>query len=137
MKIAILIEGETEKVFLPHLRFYLGTKLAGRMPKLVPHKYDGRIPKQEKLKRVVETLLQGQDPDADHVIALTDVFTGSSDFKDASDAKRKMRRWVGPNERFHAHAAQHDFEAGCYRIGVTFNRSPSTIARLPLDLQSP
>src|SRR5713226_4579949 len=111
MRIAILMEGETERVFLPYLREFLGTRLAGKMPRLVPNKYDGRIPKQEKLKRVVENLLRGEDPDAEHVIALTDVYTGSNDFQDASDAKHKMRNWVGPNERFHPHVAQHDFEA--------------------------
>jgi hypothetical protein len=111
MKIAILIEGETEKVFLPHLREFLSPRLLERMPRLVANKYDGRIPKHDKLKRVVETLLGGKDPDADHVIALTDVYTGSSDFQDAADAKRKMRSWVGANQRFHPHVAQHDFEA--------------------------
>jgi hypothetical protein len=81
------------------------------MPRLVPHKYDGRIPKQEKLKRVVEALLRGPAPLADHVIALTDVYTGSNDFNDATDAKNKMRAWVGIEHRFHPHAAQYDFEA--------------------------
>lgn len=111
MKIAILMEGETEKVFLPYLREFLSQRLAGKMPKLVPHKYDGRIPKQEKLKRVVESLLRAGNPGVDHVIAITDVYTGTSDFKDAADAKSKMRNWVGANDRFHPHAAQHDFEA--------------------------
>lgn len=45
------------------------------------------------------------------MIALTDVYTGSSDFKDAADAKAKMRQWVGQNEKFFPHAAQYDFEA--------------------------
>ena len=111
MKIAILMEGETERVFLPCLREFLGPRLPGNMPRLLSNKYDGRIPKQEKLKRVVEALLRGGNPDADHVIALTDIYTGSSDFQDAADAKQKMRRWVGPNPRFHPHCAQHDFEA--------------------------
>ena len=111
MKIAILMEGETERVFLPYLREFLSPKLQGKMPKLISNKYDGRIPKQDRLKRVVEALLRGEDPDADHVIALTDVYTGSKDFHDAADAKQKMRSWVGPNERFHPHVAQHDFEA--------------------------
>jgi hypothetical protein len=81
------------------------------MPRLKSNGYDGRIPKEEKLKRVVEALLRGREPDADHVIALTDVYTGTRDFDDAADAKRKMRSWVGPNDRFHAHVAQYDFEA--------------------------
>ena len=111
MKIAILIEGETERVFLPYLREFLSPRLPGKMPKLISIKYDGRIPKREKLKGVVAALLQGGRPDADHVIALTDVYTGSNDFEDAADAKQKMRSWVGPNECFHPHVAQYDFEA--------------------------
>jgi hypothetical protein len=45
------------------------------------------------------------------VIALTDVYTGTNDFTDADDARKKMRAWVGKNEKFYPHAAQHDFEA--------------------------
>jgi hypothetical protein len=45
------------------------------------------------------------------VIALTDVYTGTNDFADAADARQKMRTWVGHNDKFHPHAAQHDFEA--------------------------
>ena len=111
MKIAILMEGETERVFLPYLREFLSPRLPGNMPKLIAHKYDGRIPRQDKLKRVVEALLRGLEPDADHVVALTDVYTGSGDFENAADAKQKMQSWVGWNDRFHAHVAQHDFEA--------------------------
>ena len=111
MKIAILMEGETERVFRPYLRGFLSPRLRYKMPKLIANKYDGRIPKKEKLKRVVEALLRGRNPDADHVIALTDVYTGSNYFQNAADAKQKMRGWVGANDRFHAHVAQHDFEA--------------------------
>lgn len=111
MKIAILMEGETERGFLPCLREFLSPRLAKKMPRLISHKYDGRIPKQEKLKRVVDALLRGHDPLADHVIALTDVYTGSNDFQNAADAKEKMRSWVGRDHRFHPHAAQYDFEA--------------------------
>jgi hypothetical protein len=39
------------------------------------------------------------------------VYTGSSDFVDAADAKVKMRGWVGNDARFYPHAAQYDFEA--------------------------
>src|SRR4051794_39813273 len=106
MKIAILMEGETERAFLPYLRDFLSLRLAGKMPRLISNKYDGRIPKQEKLKRVVDALLRGADPDADHVIALTDVYTGSRDFQSGEDAKQKIRSWVGPNDRFHPHVAQ-------------------------------
>ncbi|NMC44736.1 MAG: DUF4276 family protein [candidate division Zixibacteria bacterium] len=112
MKIAVIVEGKTEKAFFPHLREYLKKRLQADMPRLDPLPYDGRIPKEDKLKRVVENLLGGSNP-ADHVIALTDVYTGTTppDFIDAQDAKDKMRQWVGEEPRFHPHAAQYDFEA--------------------------
>lgn len=112
MKIAIIVEGKTEKAFLPYLRRFLETCLEGSMPKLDPHSYDGRIPTGDKLKRVVQRLLSGRNA-ADYVIALTDVYTGSRPpvFTDAVDAKNKIRQWVGVESRFYPHAAQFDFEA--------------------------
>jgi hypothetical protein len=80
------------------------------MPHLDMFIYDGRIPKGDKLRSTVDRLLRSRDP-ADAVIALTDVYTGTQDFVDAADAKKKMREWVGANDRFHPHAAQHEFEA--------------------------
>ncbi|MGA2833800.1 MAG: DUF4276 family protein [Terracidiphilus sp.] len=110
MKIAILVEGRTEKAFLPHLREFLKTRLAGRMPNLDMVPYDGRVPKDAKLHRTVENLPSGREK-ADAVIALTDVYTGTADFVDAADAKAKMRSWTGQNSKFYPHVAQHDFEA--------------------------
>ena len=110
MKIAILVEGRTEQAFKPHLIEFLKTRLAGRMPRLDMFVYHGRIPKEGYLRTTVERLLAGVHP-ADAVIALTDVYTGTGDFVDAVDAKAKMRQWVGPNQSFHPHVAQHDFEA--------------------------
>lgn len=110
MKIAILVEGETEKGFMPALRKLLQQRLTGRLPNLDVLPYHGRIPKEEKLRRVVDNLLRGSKP-ADAVIALTDVYTGTRDFVDAADAKRKMRQWVDNNPQFYPHVAQYDFEA--------------------------
>lgn len=112
MKIVLIVEGKTERAFVPYLRAFLEKRLAGSMPSLDVVPYNGRIPTGDKLKRVVMRLLQGKSP-ADCVIALTDVYTGSHppDFIDAADAKKKMRQWVGTEPRFHPHAAQHDFEA--------------------------
>jgi hypothetical protein len=45
------------------------------------------------------------------VIALTDVYTGTKDFTNATDAKNKMQQWVGNVARFYPHVALHDFEA--------------------------
>lgn len=112
MKIAFIIEGKTEKAFLPFLREFLKPRLSNNMPNIDPFPYDGPIPKGEKLRRVVSNLLSGQKA-ADHVIALTDVYTGAQppEFKNAADAKAKMQQWVGNEPRFHPHAAQYDFES--------------------------
>lgn len=110
MKIAILVEGETEKAFRDSLRYFLESRLAQRMPKLQFVPQNGRLPKQEKLKRVVEALFIGKNA-VDAVIALTDVYTGTDDFVDAKDAKEKMKAWVGNNPKFYPHVAPYDFEA--------------------------
>lgn len=111
MKISVLVEGKTEKVFLPFLREFLEKKLDGRMPKIDPFPYDGRIPKGNELRRRVEALLSYGKSPSDAVVALTDVYTGSNDFTDGADAKQKMQSWVGNNPRFYPHVAQYDFEA--------------------------
>ena len=113
MRIAIIVEGETEKAFKPILHDFLRTRLTGKMPKLDIVPYDGRIPTGDKLKRVVERLLNDTKHPADAVIALTDVFTGTQppDFESADAAKKKMQEWVGEEDRFHPHVALHDFEA--------------------------
>jgi hypothetical protein len=108
VKIAILMEGKTEEVFLPTLRRFLDKRLPGRMPKLVSHRCNGRVEKGDALRRPVEKHMH---TGADAVIALTDVYTGGTDFVDAADAKRKMHEWVGRTERFFGHAAQYEFEA--------------------------
>jgi hypothetical protein len=111
LKIAILVEGKTEQAFKPYLLDFLRNRLAGRMPLLDFFPCHGRIHTGEKLRRTVEDLLtKGRYP-ADAVIALTDVYTGTKDFTDAADAKKKMDAWVGNNSKLHPHAAQYDFEA--------------------------
>ena len=109
MKLSIIVEGRTETAFKEALSAFLRSRIS-RMPRLDFLPQDGRIPKAEKLKRLVHNLLQGG---SDHVIALTDVYTGTQppDFNDAADARAKMSQWVGDEPRFHPHAAQHDFEA--------------------------
>jgi hypothetical protein len=108
-RIAILIEGPTEAAFKRALIQFLTRQLAGRMPRLDFVPEAGRISKGAKLKQKVRILLKSNDA----VIALTDVYTGSTprDFMDAADAKAKMRGWVGAEPAFHPHAAQYEFEA--------------------------
>jgi hypothetical protein len=110
VRITILVEGKTEQAFKPHLISFLQRRLEKRMPRLDMFPYHGRIPMGDGLRRKVETLISGRDP-SDAVIGLTDVYTGTSDFVDAADAKGKMRQWVKNNPSFHPHVAQHDFEA--------------------------
>ncbi|MDB9319742.1 DUF4276 family protein [Nodularia spumigena] len=110
MKIAILVEGATEKAFKPILTDFLKSRLQQRKPRLQFIPYDGRIPKEEKLKRIVTNLLTGKQA-VNAVIALTDVYTGTNDFQNAADAKDKMTAWVGNCPNFYPHAAQYDFEA--------------------------
>lgn len=109
MKIAILVEGATEVAFREKLREFLQSRLEQKMPRLDFKPQHGRVPKEEKLKRLVEKLLDNDGYDA--VIALTDVYTGTQDFQDANDAKDKMMRWVDKNSKFYPHTALHDFEA--------------------------
>ena len=108
-RIAILVEGATEAVLRLSLLRFLQRRLAGTMPKLDFMPQDGRLAKRDRLKRQVELLLRANDA----VVALTDVYTGTipTDFVNAEDAKAKMRAWVGPEPRFHPHAAQYEFEA--------------------------
>jgi hypothetical protein len=108
-KIAILVEGATEAAFKKKLCEFLQSRLEPKMPKLHFIKQNGGIPKEDKLKKIVETLLDNNGYDA--VIALTDVYTGKQDFTDANDAKEQMRRWVDNNPNFYPHTALHDFEA--------------------------
>lgn len=116
MRIAMMVEGKSERALIPKLREFISRHLhkmpncKGQMPKLDPVPFNGRIPKGGELRKQVDALLSGKSP-ADHVIALTDVYTGTKDFATADDAKKKMRDWVGKNDRFHPHAALHDFEA--------------------------
>ena len=113
MRIAIIVEGKTERVFKPFLNQFLKTRLVGRMPKLDFVPQDGRIPTGDKLRRVVTHLLNDRKYPADAVIGLTDIYTGSNppDFQNAEDAKEKMKRWVGDVADFYPHVALYDFEA--------------------------
>ncbi|NDU80037.1 MAG: DUF4276 family protein [Ferrovum sp.] len=108
MRIAILVEGATEKAFKGVLHEFLKKKVPRNMPKLNFIVFNGRIPTGEKLKRTVEYLLQEGNQ---AVIALTDVYTGNNEFKSAQDAKEKMIGWVPNISDFYPHVALHDFEA--------------------------
>ena len=61
MRIALIVEGKTEKAFLPALRNYLMRTLAGQMPTLKAIPQGGRVPKEDKLKRLVKNLFKDYD----------------------------------------------------------------------------
>ena len=107
-RITILVEGNTEMAFKSHLTAFLRTRLEGSMPRLDLFPCNGRIPKKDDLRRNSRSFLDvwlrrghGTFPRVH----------GTPDFRDAIDAKQKMRQWVGPNPQFYPHAAQYEFEA--------------------------
>jgi len=110
--IAIIVEGESEdRILKPALQAFVQQRIPGNTPRITMRKCKGRIPTEDKLRRMVENLLASRNPAVDAVIALTDVYTGTREFENAEDAKAKMREWVGPNDRFFPHAAQYELEA--------------------------
>lgn len=111
MKIAVIVEGATEKAFKTALIAFLQARLSGKMPHLDFVPVHGLLPRDKDLRRLVDNLLSARGRFFDHVIALTDVYTGTNLFVDAADAKRKLGEWVGANPQFHPHAAQFEFEA--------------------------
>lgn len=115
MRITIICEGRTESVFKEHLKRFVDGRLKrivdGKLmdmpkPRLDFFRCDGAIPRENKLRRTVTTLLAHG---SDAVIALTDAHPGFP--AGAEDAKRQMREWVGDEPRFYPHVALHDFEA--------------------------
>ena len=130
MKVALIVEGKTEKAFLSVLRCFLERHLAGRMPNIDPVPYDGRIPTGDKLKRLVFHLLSGSRP-ADHVIALSDVYTGSHppDFMDASDLKEKCDYGSAQNQDFTLMRPSMISRLGCFPTGQQYNAWQDTTGR--------
>lgn len=107
MKISLIVEGKTEKAFVPKLREYLQTLLPGKMPSLHSVAQNGRIQLDDNLDKLVKNLLSGKNA-ADYVIALTDVYP---EFSSAANAKERLRQSVKAENRFYVHAAKYEFEA--------------------------
>jgi hypothetical protein len=76
----------------------------------------------------VENLLTGRDA-CDAVIALTDVYTGTKDFKDAADAKAQMKKWVGTILNFIPMQLPMTLKLGCYLFGQKFSKYQEAIER--------
>jgi hypothetical protein len=86
VQIAVMVEGKTETAFRPVLLEFISHRIPDARPRLRFITYDGRIPKEDKLKRIVQNLLAGIGA-YDAVIALTDVYTGTNDFLLVNDTK--------------------------------------------------
>jgi hypothetical protein len=50
VRIVILVEGDTERVFLPTLRAFLSSRLQGKMPSLKTVIYDGRAERYDRCR---------------------------------------------------------------------------------------
>jgi hypothetical protein len=65
---------------------------------------------------------------------LTDVYTGTSDFKDAADAKAKMRKWVGEEKRFSLMLPSMILRHGYCPIGKRYKNWLVTIKQFPQEI---
>ena len=109
MKIVLLVEGKTEMA----LRTVLKAFLDGRADTEERHKValqtkpmDTRLLNSDRVKDQVALSLR--DPKVECVVGLIDVYPN---FTSAQEAKQFLRSAVGPEKRFHSHAAQFDVEA--------------------------
>ncbi len=109
LKIVLLVEGKTEKAFGDKLKAFLDERCEQQSkPKvrLYTKRMDTRLMNSERVQDRVAMSLR--DPTVTCVIALVGVYPS---FESAQDAKTFLRKAVGDEPRFHAHAAQFDFEA--------------------------
>jgi hypothetical protein len=119
-----LVEGKTETAFKDKLKAFLDTRCEQQgKPKigLRTKPMNTRLMSAGRIRERVTMSLR--DPEVVCVIALVDVYPS---FESAQAAKKFLREAVGDKPRFHAHAAQFDFEAWllpywddiCKRLGV-------------------
>lgn len=108
MKIVIISEGETEKVFCECLKPFLKERLCENCPELIARPEGKTIPLGIELKKLVLRYLKS----CDAVIALTDLKGAAITFQNAQQAKEHMKSVVGSDVAgFFPHTAQHDIEA--------------------------
>ncbi|MBN1814385.1 MAG: DUF4276 family protein [Anaerolineae bacterium] len=122
MTIVLLVEGATETALKDKLKSFLdGRAEVEGKPKTALRTKEIMSLNPGKLRRRV--YLELRDPKVMAVVGLIDVYP---DFASADEAKQFLRRAVGDEPRFYAHAAQYDVEAWllpywdfiCQRLGV-------------------
>ena len=130
MTVVLLVEGATETALKRHLKRFLDQRAERESkPKLdLRTKPFRTMPSEKQLRKRLS--LELRDNRVTAVIGLLDVYPN---FASAAEVKELMRRAVGDDERFYAHAAQFDVEAWlipywefiCHRIGVPRSRPGS------------
>ncbi|HMU41639.1 MAG TPA: DUF4276 family protein [Pseudomonadota bacterium] len=107
MRIVLLVEGDTERACMGHLKRFLDARADGR-PKvgLQASLFHGGLDPRGVRGRAEQFL---RDSSVVAVVALVDVYP---DFKTgADDAKKTVQSWFPADSRCVAHVAKHDFEA--------------------------
>jgi len=111
VKLTLIVEGDTEKVFVPFLRDFLKPRLAASMPETGHMPYNGRIPTGDDLapRGAPAEWAERSRP----VIALTDVYPARHRLTSRMQLtrSRKWRKWVGDEPGFTPMRPQYDFEA--------------------------
>lgn len=122
MTIVLLVEGATETALRERLKRFLDQRAAAEgRPRVALRSKDIMTLNPARLCRRVQ--LELRDSTVRAVVGLIDVYPR---FRSAQEAKQWLRRAVGDEPRFHAHAAQYDVEAWllpywdaiCQRVGV-------------------
>lgn len=112
MTIAIIVEGESEVVFIGAIRKFLSRRCQpGKLPRLIARPLNGNVPPRSQLIKLVRNELRdGRNA----VIVLTDV-NGPMKFKNSQDAIAKIEESLQGLAELHSkvfvHAAQYELEA--------------------------
>ena len=127
MTVVLLVEGATGIALKRHLKRFLDqrSEREGKLKLALRTKSFRTTPTEDQLRKRLK--LELRDNRVKAVVGLLDVYPN---FVSAEEAKDFMRKAVGYNERFYAHAAQYDVEAWlipywefiCNRIGVRRTR---------------
>ncbi len=112
MKIAFIVEGESEKLFLSSIRGFLQARCEpGKLPRLVARPLNSNVPPRSQLLKLIRKEFNDS---VDFVIVLTDV-KGRNQYKDANDAIQQIETSLKGlpqlNKQVFVHAAQYEIEA--------------------------
>lgn len=139
MRIACIVEGDSEKEFLKAIRRFLQARCEpGKLPKLVARPLNSNVPPRGRLLKLIKKEFNDL---ADIVIVLTDV-KGRNQYKDAKDAvaqiEASLDRLPELNKQVFVHAAQYELEAWLIpfwpRIQSIFNTTATRPQKKPEEI---